>query len=70
MDLIFGGKERKKQRGGVIGRAGAIQFYAFLICHMPTHCYGRYRNCQCNVSQIAMRGILDNGRNPLTSSGS
>lgn len=60
MGLIFGSKERKKQRGGVIGKAGGIQFYAFLPCHVPTQCCGLYRNCQCDVSQIAMKGILDN----------
>lgn len=57
MDLINGGKEGKKQRGGVISRTGAIQFCAFLICHMPTQCCDRYRNCQCKVSQIAMGGM-------------
>lgn len=60
MDRISMDKEGKKQRGDVIGRNGAIELYAFLICHMPAQCCGPYRKRQCNGSQIATGGTLGN----------
>lgn len=55
----LGSKEGKKERGSVIGRTG-LSCFSHLPHANPMLCYGSCRNCQCNVSQIAMGGILDN----------